>query len=599
MRLWSATAALALAALMFTSCSEAEPLRVEFGPTRVERHGALVRFSSNRPLSRVQVLSSGGELLVSLPIPRLSDGELLIPLEGASGDIELVASSPSGDTFSSDLSVEIGGGIGISLSAPFASDGRLVVTAGDRDSSLFLSLSGRFGEPLEYEVEIIAGDGIRLQTDNGGEIDGGKLRFSGGVQAFVRPLRRVIALDVDRHVSGRRKITARAAVRSGGVEREYSSAVEVIVHSPGRLKSAVSLGSIVMPASADGGPIRGRRRDFIALSGGWGMGAASDPRLLANQAITLRNSLGVEVPVIVSSEILSAAGAAAAGFASPPNQPGPASKVATLLPARGEAVVTLPVYAAPGAVQPGRYSRRVEVRLAGNGMLIDRRLLPLDVERPAEFAMAVTAVSVAAAVLLLLYVFARGAGLLAGFTTRQIVLIALVAAASVVLVNLPVFFLANITLSLMGPLGLLVDALLSEFLYSALLVALIAVIPRQGVCTMVAGVRFLLGGLLLGMLTPVGLLHTAVSALTLEAAVWFSGVTRRPVDSLGLRLLISFAAANALISWVGFQLAIVLFRLNYAGWYIALSVFLGGFLYSLAGAAAGRRIGRRLAQLTA
>jgi len=86
--------------------------------------------------------------------------------------------------------------------------------------------------------------------------------------------------------------------------------------------------------------------------------------------------------------------------------------------------------------------------------------------------------------------------------------------------------------------------------------------------------------------------------LVLEVAVWLSGVTRGGGGG-SVRLLLFVALANALISWVGFQLSIVLFRLHYAGWYIVLSVLVGGFLYSLLGAIAGRRIGGRLAQLSA
>jgi hypothetical protein len=122
-------------------------------------------------------------------------------------------------------------------------------------------------------------------------------------------------------------------------------------------------------------------------------------------------------------------------------------------------------------------------------------------------------------------------------------------------------------------------------------------------CALVIAIRFLLGGLLLGMITPVGAIHSAVSALALESAVWLSGITHAGAKydlSKGhfrSRVAILFALANALVSWIGFQLSIVLFRLHYAGWYVFLSVAIGGFLYCMLGAFAGRAIGRRLSHV--
>jgi hypothetical protein len=156
---------------------------------------------------------------------------------------------------------------------------------------------------------------------------------------------------------------------------------------------------------------------------------------------------------------------------------------------------------------------------------------------------------------------------------------------------------------LLGPIGFLVDGLLSEFVFYALLVALISIVPKQGMCALVIAIRFLLGGLLLGMITPVGAIHGAVSAVALELAVWLSGITRAGAKydlSKGhfrLRVAVLFALANALVSWIGFQLSIVLFRLHYAEWYVFLSVAIGGFLYCMLGAFAGRAIGRRLSHV--
>ena len=392
-------------------------------------------------------------------------------------------------------------------------------------------------------------------------------------------------------------LRATARLSFDGEEREFATERELRIVAAEEIKRGLSIAGVEMPVSRDGEPLSGRRAAHIALPGGGGGGG--EPRAVAYQAVIVENRLEVGVPVVVRCEVTEASGEAPAeGFGRPSWIPGRGAAVAAVVPAGSRERLTVPVYADASRVKPGRYERRIELGFAGSGLTADRATEPLEVERPQGTAVAVTAASVGATLLLLVLFLARGGRFIGGFTTRQIVLVALVASASVVMVNLPVFFIANITLALLGPLGLLVDALLTGFLFNALLVALLAVIPRRGVCALVIAVRFLLGGLLLGMLTPLGALHAGISALVLEGAVWLSGVTRGGGGG-SVRLLLFVALANALISWVGFQLSIVLFRLHYAGWYIVLSVLVGGFLYSLLGAIAGRRIGGRLAQLSA
>jgi hypothetical protein len=405
----------------------------------------------------------------------------------------------------------------------------------------------------------------------------------------VRPLRRVIKVFAAEPRGTTRKAEAQAEgiLRIGGEEVKASARRELDALSVKEIKAGLRIAKVEMPVTISGRPLGGMRADYLAIAGGGG----SRPRTY--QAITVENGLWIDMPVIVAAEV------SAPGFEAPDKVPGGRAMAAGMVPAGGSVVLVLPVYADAERVEAGRYERRVELRLAGSGFDAAEVRLPLTVERSAVTALMVTAGAVVVTVLLLGYFLVRGSRFLGRFTTRQIVLAALTAAASVVMVNLPVFLITSITLALLGPLGLLVDALLTGFLFNALLTALVAVVPRQGVCSLVIGVRFLLGGLLLGMLTPLGVLHAAVSASVLEGAVWISGAGRGEGASNGWRLPLMVGLANALISWVGFQLSITLFRLYYADWYVVLSVVVGGFLYSLVGAVAGGRIGSRLAQVTA
>ncbi|HUX08755.1 MAG TPA: hypothetical protein VMX35_15750 [Acidobacteriota bacterium] len=595
---WGALAGLLIAAALLSACTSAEPLRVELGEPQRELHGVLLTFEASEPLAEAALLDSRGETVLKLSIPALRSGELFLPSQTLKGGLTLAARSVAGATARIPLGLPalMEGAVEVGAPFPGPGGGPITMPSDPGGFELFVTVYGRHGRPLAYSVTLAAADGLLLAPADGGDA-AKSIVLEGEVATYVRPLRRSIRIFAGEADKTPLTLTAAAALSFGAERREFTVERQVIVIAVETLRRGLAIAGVEMPVSHDGRPLSGRRAAHIALSGAGG----GEPRAVAYQAVAVENRLEVGVPVVVRCEIFDTGrGEPAAGFGPPGWVPGRGAAVAAFIPAGSGERLTLPLYADKARVEPGRYERRLTLEFAGSGMIAATAMAPLEVERPQETAVAVTAASVGATLLLLVLFFLRGSRFIARFTTRQIVLVALVASASVVMVNLPVFFIANITLALLGPLGLLVDALLTGFLFNALLVALLAVIPRQGVCALVVAVRFLLGGLLLGMLTPLGALHAGVSALALEGAVWLSGVTRKGrIDWGGIRLLLSFALANALISWVGFQLSIVLFRLHYAGWYIALSVLVGGFLYSLLGATVGRRIGGRLAQFAA
>jgi hypothetical protein len=56
-------------------------------------------------------------------------------------------------------------------------------------------------------------------------------------------------------------------------------------------------------------------------------------------------------------------------------------------------------------------------------------------------------------------------------------------------------------------------------------------------------------------------------------------------------------AADALMTWIEYLLTMQLYRLFYAPWYLAFSISVNGFLYTLVGVHLGARVGRHLGKI--
>lgn len=596
--------ACSLLALFVCACSNTDTFVFSIEEMNQGRFTTDIYFVANKPVRSIEIYDTGEQLLIRQPIPDLREARITVPAFSADGSIKILAYSTGGHTADSLLELDDYDNSPVALRSPFGQgkDDSVLITPGS-ETLLFLTLHGSLGDPFKYWAAVGVDGPIELRSKESSNSSNG-LTLEGSSAAFVRPVIRQIILEApDGAAPGDYRITVRVLFETGRNLRSLYLKKNVSVVDQYLIREAVEIVDIVMPATAEGRQIGGMKTDYLSVGREEGLTSQTSkgggPSPVSFQRITLKNRLEIAVPVVLSAGVVDGDKGEIKAFRTPESQPGTEPNMAVVLPPDKRIDVTLPIFLASDEVSPGRYTRRVTVQMAGSGLVLEYAERPLEVGKPSGPAIAVTILAISATIIAFGFVFLRGNSFLSRFTTRQIVLISLISSASVVLVNLPVFFVSSITFVLLGPLGFLVDSLLTEFLYGALLVALLIIIRKQGVCALVAGIRFLLGGVLLGMLTPIGAIHTVISAVSLEAAVWLSGVLRwgkggRP----GMRLVLLFASANALISWIGFQLSIVLFRLHYADWYIALSVLVGGFAYSLLGAIAGRSVGWRLAHVT-
>jgi hypothetical protein len=139
--------------------------------------------------------------------------------------------------------------------------------------------------------------------------------------------------------------------------------------------------------------------------------------------------------------------------------------------------------------------------------------------------------------------------------------------------------------AVLGPFQTFLTAIFDDALRYALLATLVTLIPRPGVLALSVIVAWLMRGFALGGFNPTDALNVFGHIFWLESCMWAVGVTRSGAWRDGhrvarfLRLGAGFATASLLSALGGLLVHMVLFRLFYAGWYVAALLALPGFLY--------------------
>ncbi|MDE0297028.1 MAG: hypothetical protein OXN17_00170 [Candidatus Poribacteria bacterium] len=257
--------------------------------------------------------------------------------------------------------------------------------------------------------------------------------------------------------------------------------------------------------------------------------------------------------------------------------------------------VPLPIYFNPSMAEDtasrgfkgrGRYAREIEVKVWGSDKTIIHATRPLYIETPNQQALVVTVCAFGGAIVGFILFFGYHRAIFKRFSTKQLIVIALFGATIFVAVSIPSTLIANLISALLGPASFLVTGLINEMLYYALLTALLMLVPKTGVITLVSLVRLLLGGVVLGLFNPTTVVFTGVSALLLELGFRISGNGHRL-----LPLALAFGVCDSAAVFVDFQISMTLYRLFYADWYIISRCVIDGFIYTFVGVFLGRRLG--------
>ncbi len=341
-----------------------------------------------------------------------------------------------------------------------------------------------------------------------------------------------------------------------------------------RPASRVSLPSPALERLVRAVGLGGRRRDDHAPWAFWG--------------VTLRNDgdtpVDLHVALVVTQD----------GFTATAFRPrmragdGDTGEVAALLrvPAHGEARAALPVYVDTPNVAAGAYDVALTVTPLGGDTPLHAATRPLYVRRGDPVASAGFAASLLA--------FAGGAGLvvtrlrtwLNAAATSELMTIALFGSA-LFLVGTAADLVAMGVGALLGPLSSIVTGLLSDLGRYTLLATLLALLPRPGTLTLAILTGWFLRGFTTGAFAPVDILYTGMSIGIAEAFAWLAGLTRsgawrdEPSNRRWARLAFGFGAASVCSTFAGLWMHVVLFRLFFAPWYIALQVLVPGLLYAV------------------
>ena len=412
------------------------------------------------------------------------------------------------------------------------------------------------------------------------------------------------------------------------VALQMATILEIVEH--------LSIASIEMPTDAAGVADPRQRVDTIyyarPLFRWFGTPQTNAFEPTTYQTVRLRNAGEATIHVVVSSGTIDINSGETIPFLAPPEtmDGGINESVAfASLPAGVVTEVPLPIYFHPMYIRqgqreaaiPGVYQRDITVKVWGSDATVLREKQPLHLIVPNQQALLISLLAIIVSSIGFAIVLRLHRQIFAGFTTKQVIVIALFGTTIFVGVMVPSTLFLNLIRAVLGPISVLLTGLINETLYYALLTALLIYISgnpestigartrhtdqngrnmdaatlgytntkRQssgsGVILLVSAVRLLLSGVTFGLFTPMAIVYTGTSVLLLETG--FLLVRGRRI----LAWAVVLGVCDAIAVYVDFQLSILFYRLFYADWYIVLRILIEGFAYTFIGVLLGARLG--------
>ncbi len=157
--------------------------------------------------------------------------------------------------------------------------------------------------------------------------------------------------------------------------------------------------------------------------------------------------------------------------------------------------------------------------------------------------------------------------------------------------------------AVLGPFYVFVAGVTDEGVPKLLLAVLVVLLPRPGVVALSMLTVFVLNGLASGQFGLVSVLFVAASIVLNEGLLAMFGITtgtgsaRAGINSrasLIARVALAIGLANGAKMYVQYCLFELLYRLEFAAWYVAAVTLVPGLLYGTIGAGLGAALGYRL-----
>lgn len=355
---------------------------------------------------------------------------------------------------------------------------------------------------------------------------------------------------------------------------------------------AITIREVTFPAGADGTPDIGRPSARVTVPAGWwddavrsiGLGGRRRDAFApwSFHAIELRNAAQSPADVVVRARVTRDGLDDSAFHPRLREADGGTGAVSSLVrvPAHGEALVALPLFVDLTRVQDGVYSVETDVVGTGGGTVLAGRNDALYVRHGDTVAHVGLAAAMVAAAGGLLWVALRIRRWLDAAQTRELMTIALFSGALFVVGSAA--DLATMAVgAVLGPFATLVTGLVADVGRTVLLATLVALTPRPGTLAMAILTGYLLRALAMGSVSPADGIYVGAAIAAQEGMAWLSGLSRGKRASFP-RLAATFGGASVMTAFVGLWMHIVLYRLFFAPWYMAMQVLIPGLLYNVA-----------------
>ncbi len=549
----------------------------ESGPVQVDANldGRTLQIRASAPVDRVEVVDASGVPLVRQRLPA--------PAHQVGVEVPWSGRPPYGVTVVTDgthhtLDLVDGPVLGpfeASLQAPFGQDRRVL----EDGMTVRVPVVGDATVQAALTVRVSTPGPLTLQL---GEQTASRVRASAG--------ERVVLLAA---LTG----TLVGRVTHPGGELAFTLVPQRVPLDQARAR--LVLDQVAFPATGSGTPDPARPEGRVTLPSDWWLAVLRHTALgfrprdeeipWAWQGLTLRNTGGADLNVVVRSRVLGADGQPDPAFRPQVRDQDDGSGTTTALlrvPAGSVATGSLPVYVDDTLLGDGPWTRQLEVWPIGSTERLVAWEAPLYVSRGSKLLGAACALGVWMALCGGLLLWRRLGRWLQDTPTSQLMTVALFGSLSFLVAAVGRLFGVSLA-SVLGPFSSLVTGLVDDAFRIALLATLVSLCPRAGIAALAVLVEWLLGGLTLGTLSPVDLLFVGSRVAWLEGSLWVAGITRVPGWTRESplrqwsRLALSLGVGGLCASATALALHMVLYRLFYADWYIAMVLALPGFAYPL------------------
>ncbi len=384
------------------------------------------------------------------------------------------------------------------------------------------------------------------------------------------------------------------------IERE--SLVRVV--SEEEISKIIRINKVIIPSSEEGKETQYQENSLVLKETSpllkklfkAGKSEFEFPPPISYAGIDVENSGEENAIILVSFEVLDTERNPVIGFKPPSHGAGANFSFApVLMKARSKEIIPLPVYADEDLVLGGEYIGRSTTKVFGSDFPASEK---------EDFVKVIARNWTSIYITIFTFIFAIAAfplflskydAIFRNFKTRHLVMISLFGTVAFAAINVPMAFMSEVVHAMLGPFSFLFTGIFYEIVLYGIITSLIILIPKIGVISILLMVRFILGGVIFGTFGPTMLLIFCFQAITLEAALYLTGITRGiKLEDRKVLLGINLGIADTLNAYVNFNLIMCLYRLFYADWYIIMNLAINGFVYTFIGVLLGIALGKKL-----